>query len=154
VPLPAAVGNAVGWHKAVMEAELSFQLQKVIDRASAKPGAAISAMMERGASISATSYLEAQQRMQTAAGGFNEYFDHFDAIITPATLGPAPTGLQSTGDPVMSTVWTFAGLPCISLPLLQTEDGLPIGVQLVGGLNNDARLLRTARWLTQRLGAK
>jgi len=90
--------------------------------------------------------------MNTAAGAFDEYFDRFDAIVTPATLGPAPHGLDSTGDPVMSTVWTYAGLPCISIPLLQTEDGLPIGVQLVGALRGDARLLRTARWLAQRLG--
>ena len=53
----------------------------------------------------------------------------------------------------MSTLWTFAGLPCVSLPLLQTEAGMPIGVQLVGGLNADARLLRTARWLEKRLEA-
>jgi len=38
------------------------------------------------------------------------------------------------------------------LPLLQTEDGQPIGVQLVGKRNDDGRLLRTARWLVQRLG--
>jgi len=109
-------------------------------------------MLARGAQLLAADYLTANERLQAAAAGFDEFFEHFDAILTPATLGAAPSGLTSTGDPVMSTLWTFAGLPCLSLPLLQTEAGLPLGVQLVGGLRNDARLLRTARWLVKRLG--
>ncbi|MCD6042829.1 MAG: amidase, partial [Burkholderiales bacterium] len=36
----------------------------------------------------------------------------------------------------------------ISLPLMQGGNGLPLGVQLVGPRHGDARLLRTARWLT------
>ena len=39
------------------------------------------------------------------------------------------------------------GMPAISLPLLQSTSGLPIGVQIVGPRLGDARLLRTARWL-------
>ncbi len=38
-------------------------------------------------------------------------------------------------------------MPAIALPLLQGEQGMPIGVQLVGPRGDDARLLRTARWL-------
>ncbi|MFZ9550364.1 MAG: amidase family protein, partial [Hylemonella sp.] len=98
-------------------------------------------------------YLRALERISLATSGFDEYFDHFDAIVVPAALGPAPQGLESTGDPIMSTIWTFSGLPCISLPLLQADDGRPIGVQLVGRLNDDGRLLRTANWLIRSLGS-
>ncbi len=38
-------------------------------------------------------------------------------------------------------------MPAVTLPLLTTETGLPMGVQLVGRRGDDARLLRTARWL-------
>ena len=38
-------------------------------------------------------------------------------------------------------------MPAITLPLLTAANGLPIGVQLVGRRGDDARLLRTARWL-------
>ena len=69
----------------------------------------------------------------------------------PATTGEAPEGLDSTGDPVFCTPASFLGFPALSLPLLQGGRGLPIGVQLVGNGNDDARLLRTARWLTARL---
>ena len=49
------------------------------------------------------------------------------------------------------TIWTLLGLPAVTLPLLTGADGLPIGVQLVGALGDDARLLRTARWLVETL---
>jgi Asp-tRNA(Asn)/Glu-tRNA(Gln) amidotransferase A subunit family amidase len=152
IELPASVANALTWHKAVMEAEMVFHIKRLVDSCGGVASAPTLEMIKRGSEILAADYLLALERMHTAAAGFDEFFDHFDAIVTPATLGPAPKGLDSTGDPVMSTIWTFAGLPCLSMPVLQTEDGLPIGVQLVGSLRNDARLLRTARWLAQRLG--
>ena len=47
----------------------------------------------------------------------------------------------------MQTVWSFAGLPALNLPLLRLSGGLPLGIQAVGGWGNDARLLRSCRWL-------
>jgi Asp-tRNA(Asn)/Glu-tRNA(Gln) amidotransferase A subunit family amidase len=52
---------------------------------------------------------------------------------------------------VFCTIWTYLGVPAVTLPLLQSEAGLPIGVQLVGRRGNDARLLRTARWLVRKV---
>ncbi|MCV0438416.1 MAG: amidase [Hydrogenophaga sp.] len=151
VELPASIQNALGWHKTIMEAEMSVHLRTLLAAHGGRASAATQAVIERGAAILASDYLTARERMDKAARGFDEFFDHFDAIVTPATLGAAPAGLTSTGDPVMCTLWTFAGLPALSLPLLHDEGGLPIGVQLVGAARNDARLLRTARWLTERL---
>ena len=67
--------------------------------------------------------------------------------------GTAPRGLASTGDPAFCTLWTLCGVPAVSLPLMKGANGLPIGVQLVGPRDWDARLLRTARWLQARLQA-
>jgi len=153
VPLHESVANALPLHKTVMEAEMHVNLQPVVEAAAGKASKPTLDLIERGAKISAADYLRARERMDKAAQSFDEYFDHFDAIVAPAALGPAPKGFDTTGDPAMSTIWTFAGLPCISLPLLQTDDGKPIGVQLIGRLNDDGRLLRTARWLVQRVAA-
>ena len=81
-------------------------------------------------------------------------FDEYDAILTPAAPGEAPRGLDSTGNPVFCTTWTYLGTPAVTLPLLQRRAGLPIGVQLVGRRGNDARLLRTAHWLVKTLGKR
>jgi len=75
------------------------------------------------------------------------YLFGFFQRITPATLGTAPRGLASTGDPLLATLWTYCGMPALSLPLARGDNGLPLGIQLVGARGDDARLLRTARWL-------
>jgi Asp-tRNA(Asn)/Glu-tRNA(Gln) amidotransferase A subunit family amidase len=66
-----------------------------------------------------------------------------DAWITPAATGPAPAGLASTGDPVMSVPWSLAGLPALSLPAGEVG-GLPVGLQCVGRPGEDERLLALA----------
>jgi Asp-tRNA(Asn)/Glu-tRNA(Gln) amidotransferase A subunit family amidase len=74
-------------------------------------------------------------------------------VTRPSLPCTAPAGLQATGDPAFCTLWTLCGMPAISLPLMRGENGLPMGVQLVGQRDNDARLLRTARWLVSQVEA-
>ena len=74
-----------------------------------------------------------------------------DAIVVPAAPGPAPEGLATTGDPIFNGLWTLIGVPAVSLPLLQTADGRPMGVQLIGRRGDDGRLLRAAAWLMDRV---
>ena len=66
-----------------------------------------------------------------------------DLWIAPAATGPAPRGLERTGDPAMSLPWTHAGLPAIALPAGEI-DGLPLGVQLIGRWWADEALLAWA----------
>jgi Asp-tRNA(Asn)/Glu-tRNA(Gln) amidotransferase A subunit family amidase len=66
-----------------------------------------------------------------------------DAWISPAAPGPAPTGLQATGVPIMNLPWTHAGMPAVSLPG-GSVDGLPIGLQVAARFGDDERLLRWA----------
>ncbi|MFH2202998.1 MAG: amidase [Elusimicrobiota bacterium] len=65
------------------------------------------------------------------------------AVIAPAATGPAPEGLASSGDPIMNLPWTHAGLPVAGVPSGML-DGLPMGVQLIGGWMRDEALLRLA----------
>src|SRR5438874_1699938 len=81
------------------------------------------------------------------------FMERYDAILTPPALGTAPKGLGATGDPVFCVLWTLLGMPAVTLPLMQGANGLPLGVQLVGRRNFDARLLRTARWLEAKLAS-
>ena len=110
-------------------------------------------MIDRGQKVSAVDYNNAVRRMPEINERLNEVFIEFDAILTPATIGPAPAGLDTTGNPIFCTLWTYLGTPAISLPLLQGANDLPLGVQLVSARLDDARLLRNARWLAGRLPA-
>lgn len=67
-----------------------------------------------------------------------------DAWISPAAPGPAPEGIESTGDPAMNLPWTHSGLPTIGLPSGWSANELPLGIQLTGSWYGDERLLAEA----------
>lgn len=147
VDLPAPFAELHEDHRRVMEADLARNFATEYDTGKTELSAVLREMIERGQQISASDYDAALAKMQTYELLLGEIFDEYDAILTPATPGPAPAGLDATGSPVMNTIWTFCGTPAINVPLLQSPEQLPIGVQVVGAKGDDARLFRSARWL-------
>lgn len=75
-----------------------------------------------------------------------------DAWLCPPAPGPAPHGLDSTGDPVMNLPWTFAGLPALTLPTGVNAAGLPLGLQLTGRRQGDELLLQHAQLIAATIG--
>lgn len=108
-------------------------------------------IVTRGRTVSLTEYEDALAVKASAQDFFANLFTEFDAIVAPAAAGEAPKLGDGTGDPIFCTLWTLAGLPCVTLPLLVGDNNLPIGVQLIGAAEKDDRLLRTARWLQMHL---
>lgn len=145
--LPEIVRNVAPWLATVNDAELAFCLQKEWHNNRARLSSPLLARIETAMQIPVNDYLAAKDRMSHVMSAFDEYFASYDAILCPAALGTAPSGLQSTGNPIMQTTWSFAGLPCLNLPLLTLSNGLPLGVQAVGAFRNDARLIRSSQWL-------
>ena len=152
--LPDNARDALEWHRTIMEADLASSFEQEYEQGREQLSDTLRRQIERGRQVLAIDYRRDLARAQMLGDAFNVMFDEFDALLTPAVTGTAPHGLGSTGDPVFCTLWTLCGLPALSLPLLHGENGLPIGIQLVGKRGDDARLLRTARWLEQRIAAE
>jgi Asp-tRNA(Asn)/Glu-tRNA(Gln) amidotransferase A subunit family amidase len=151
IELPGPFARALEWHRIILEADIAVSFAEEYERGSAALSPTLREMIERGRRHSAYDYLCALQAGQMLNAALDELFSACDAIVTPAASGVAPSGLASTGSPAFCTIWTLCGVPSLSLPLLQDEAGLPIGVQLVGARGDDARLLRTARWLVEQV---
>ena len=134
-------------HRKVMERDIARSFADEYERGKAQLSDVLRQMIERGQQVSDDEYRKALTRAEDYRGFLAQVFEDYDAIITPATPGPAPAGIDATGSPVMNTIWTFCGLPALNLPLLQSPEGLPFGVQMVGARDDDARLFRSARWL-------
>ena len=111
-------------------------------------------VLTRGRRISRVEYEDALAVKASAEAFFEDFFTEFDAIVAPSAAGEAPIFGQGTGDPIFCTLWTLAGLPSVSLPLLVGETGLPIGVQVIGPTGKDDRLLRTAHWVQKHIAAQ
>ncbi|MGO9487755.1 MAG: amidase [Solirubrobacteraceae bacterium] len=105
--------------------------------------------------------LEAQSavvRLQAFARGLVAWLSQYDALLTPALAErPLPLGTLDTAAPDPMSTFTRSGLftpytpvfnasgqPAISLPLFEGEDGLPLGVQIVGAPAGEERLLALA----------
>jgi Asp-tRNA(Asn)/Glu-tRNA(Gln) amidotransferase A subunit family amidase len=136
-----------------MEAEMAANLDREWEQGRDRLSESLRAQLARGRAITALDYQLARARIPLINEGFEEIFARCAAIITPAAAGTAPKGIESTGDPAFCTLWTLCGMPAVSVPLMRGENGLPLGVQLVGQRGDDARLLRTARWLVGRVGS-
>jgi Asp-tRNA(Asn)/Glu-tRNA(Gln) amidotransferase A subunit family amidase len=98
------------------------------------------AAIREGQAISTEEYAAAREFQLALAARLAGEMDGIDAWITPAAPGPAPAGLDSTGDPGMSGPWSMAGLPAVSLPAGQAGP-LPLGLQCVGRPGEDESLL-------------
>jgi Asp-tRNA(Asn)/Glu-tRNA(Gln) amidotransferase A subunit family amidase len=147
VELPEIFNDAVEQHRLIMEADLARSFSREYERGKDKLSSILLEMIERGQKVLAVDYNHAVSQIPILNRTLDNTFEWFDAILTPATTGEAPVGLESTGSPVFCTLWSLCGMPAITLPILQGAHGMPLGVQLVGPRDDDARLLRTARWL-------
>jgi Asp-tRNA(Asn)/Glu-tRNA(Gln) amidotransferase A subunit family amidase len=151
--LVPSAAEAWDWHKTIMEADMAANFEREWQQGRDKLSPQLRGLIERGREVRAVDYQRALRGVPQIVDSFDDLFmERYDAIVTPAAPGSAPKGLGATGDPAFCSLWTLCGMPAISLPLMQDSGGLPIGVQLVGRRNFDARLLRTARWLAARLG--
>jgi Asp-tRNA(Asn)/Glu-tRNA(Gln) amidotransferase A subunit family amidase len=144
-------GHAWDDLRAIMSVDMAHHHGKIVGRGGDVPSQTLKDMIAEGRRVPATRYLEALSQAKQYGRSLSDFFEYYDAILTPAATGVAPKGLESTGDPAFCSLWSLTGLPAISLPLLQGEGGLPLGVQLVGPVGRDARLLRTAKWLLTHL---
>jgi len=148
VELFPSAAAAWDWQRTIMEAEMAANLEPLYLAGKEKLSERLRGLMERGRETRAIDYQRVLRSLPAVAESFDELFtERYDAILTAPALGTAPKGLGATGDPVFCVLWTLLGLPAVTLPLMQGANGMPLGVQLVGRRNFDARLLRTARWL-------
>jgi Asp-tRNA(Asn)/Glu-tRNA(Gln) amidotransferase A subunit family amidase len=153
VTLEAPFERAVEWHRLVMESDVARNHGALYDRAAAGMSPQLRGIIERGRGHLAVDYNRVQDWVAALNRMLEAMFEWHDALLTPASTGPAPRGLEATGDPVFCTLWSFLGVPAVSLPLFVADNGLPFAAQLVGPRGADARLLRTARWLVEQVGA-
>ena len=151
--LPEPFEHAVEQHGKIMNADLAKSFAGYYKHGKDKLTDVLNSMIEDGQKVTAVDYNKAVDGREFLNDGLDGVFDRYDAIITPATAGEAPAGLDSTGSPVFNSLWTYCGTPAITLPLMEGPNGLPLGVQLVSRRGDDARLLRTANWLTDKVAS-
>jgi aspartyl-tRNA(Asn)/glutamyl-tRNA(Gln) amidotransferase subunit A len=153
-PLPRAFDDANALRARINFAEMAKDYYSYEKRGRDQLSPEIREAIDKGNDVKARDYLAALDWRKVLNAGLDEVFKRCDVIITPAAPGPAPANLQTTGNPIFNGLWTFCGTPAVTIPLLWSQGGMPMGIQLVGRVGDDARLMRTANWLKSHLSSQ
>ena len=103
-------------------------------------GAKLAQLISDGLRLSESQYRDALAVIGEMKRKMDAVFREYPVVLTPAAPGPAPRGLESTGDPRMNSAWTALGTPAISVPMACAK-GLPLGLQMAARNGDDALLL-------------
>jgi len=138
------------YHQIIHETDLSNNFQDYYKKSKNKLSKEMQSAISRGMKYTAKEYTEAIDFMKRSYESYNEVFEDYHGVLSPCSTGVADKGLKSTGSADFNRFWSFMGVPAIALPLLQGENNLPLGVQLIGDKYDDQRFLGIARWLEEK----
>ena len=144
VDVPAGFSELSTHHRRIMAAGAAAWHRERFAEYRDDYGPCIALLIEEGRHVSATDYIRSLEHQALMSKQMNELLtEGLDLLLTPATIGPAPDA-SSTGNPAMNAPWSYTGMPTVSLPIVQADDGLPLAIQLAGRLHDDAGLLHSA----------
>ncbi|WNJ97301.1 amidase [Vibrio ruber] len=150
--------NACG--RVIMTAESFVIHQNMLKESPEKYGKFTFQRIIPGAVITAAELLDAQRvRAEMTSWLNNNLLSEYDVMLFPSTLRPAPKFDEFGIDwppspsvvPSQTIVFNVTGNPALNLPTGLSTSGLPIGMQLVGRLFDDARLLAIGQQLEKRI---
>ncbi len=139
------------WHRKLISAEIAREHSDLFRRFADLYRPRTAALIKEGQGVP-------EEELIIARGKQKELREKLETVlrdkgiglwVTPSAAGPAPQGLQSTGDPGMNLPWTHAGLPTVTIPSGRAENGLPLGLQLAAPFMGDELLLQWAEEIAE-----
>jgi Asp-tRNA(Asn)/Glu-tRNA(Gln) amidotransferase A subunit family amidase len=152
--LPPVVVAAFKVHGTIQSYEaarsLAFEYERHRDRLSKN----LREMIESGMKIPADAYDEARRTASRGRQSLGDLMSDFDVILSASAPDAAPEGLGSTGTSTFNRLWTLMGTPCVSVPGLTDDDGMPLGVQVIGRFGADRATLEAALFIEAALAKR
>ena len=154
VSLPAEFAPILERHRTVMAVEAAAYHEPRLRRHPDDYGPNIRSLLEEGLATAAPEFVRVKAHQEQLTHDMRYYFlGEKTVMLCPATTGPAPTA-DTTGDPAFNSPWSYTGLPTINIPIGLSPDGLPLGLQLVGQYQEEAKLLEAAAWCEEVLNVE
>jgi Asp-tRNA(Asn)/Glu-tRNA(Gln) amidotransferase A subunit family amidase len=125
--------------------EMRWFLKTCRERDGTKLSASSHERLKEGEQIGQSDYRAALAERARLRARYAELSAECDACVTLSAPGPAPVGLQSTGDPQFNVPASLIGAPAISLPVFEVE-AMPVGLQIIGFAEGDAEAFACAAW--------
>jgi Asp-tRNA(Asn)/Glu-tRNA(Gln) amidotransferase A subunit family amidase len=151
IELPPLLEAAMRAHVIIQDYEAYRALAYEIDHHFKRLGPILQRQLGDAAAIDVAAYDDARRTARQARAIFAELMNDVDVLLTPSAPSAAPSGLGSTGHPMFNRLWTLLGPPCINIPGMRDQSGLPLGVQIVGRFARDRAALAAAAFLERTL---
>jgi Asp-tRNA(Asn)/Glu-tRNA(Gln) amidotransferase A subunit family amidase len=131
------------WHRKLIAAEIALEHVELYAKYAALYRPRTAEIIEEGKAISKDDLEEGRKRQKLLREKLVTQMREaeIDLWVTPAAPGPAPEGIDATGNPAMNMPWTNAGLPSITIPAGRAENGLPLCLQFIAPFRGDELLL-------------
>jgi Asp-tRNA(Asn)/Glu-tRNA(Gln) amidotransferase A subunit family amidase len=151
VELPSICADAFRAHGTIHDYEGYQSLAWEYDHHRDRIGSHLRVLLDRAADVTAEAYDSARRTTSRARQALAGLMNEIDVILTPSAPGAAPEGLSSTGASTFNRLWTLMGAPCVNVPGLASDNGLPLGVQVVGRFGRDHATLAAAHFVEMAL---
>ena len=151
VAVPAEHRGVAEAQDKIMRVEMARSLAWEREEHGGQISPGLAQVLDVGMSVGSAEYDGARDDVAMARARLDAFFGDCAAVLVPAAPGEAPQGLGSTGNPIFNRMWTALGAPCVTIPAGRGQAGLPVGVQLVGRIGDDARLLQAAMFAERAL---
>ncbi len=145
--LPDSAAVLAERHKSVMGFESARALAWEMDAFPGLISDALRVRLEDGLRVSREEYDDVRNLATIARQMLTQEMRNFDFLLTPSAPGEAPLFANGTGDSMFNRAWTLLGMPCLTVPFGKGPAGLPLGLQLVGGFEDDMKLIAWAEWV-------
>ncbi len=153
VILPDLFADVLVRHRIVMAVEAAQFHEQRLRKHPEDYEPNITRLLEEGIVCSAPEYARTKEHQERLHSAFLTFLRKYDALLCPATTGPAPDK-ATTGDPAFNSPWSYTGMPSVSFPVGLSGDGLPLAIQLVGAIRDEKSLFPTAAWCEAALAGR
>ena len=144
---PTLLEEAWEWQRTIMDVEVAESFAREWEKGRERLSPRVRGRIEHGREVRAGEYLQALTRVAALQAGSPSCSS--SVRRDPHHAGERHGARRSRvhRHPMFCSLWTMCGMPAVTLPLMQSANGLPLGVQLVGPRQGDGRLLgRRAGW--------
>lgn len=133
-------------HDLIIAADAARVHEKWFEKYEILYSSKLTELVRRGQSITDSQLQDALRAREIFRAEMTQAMNESDIElwVSPPSTGPAPKGLDNTGDPAMNLPWTQVGFPAVNIPVEKGPDGLPIGLQVIGKWDMDEELLAWA----------
>lgn len=151
IALPQICDDAFKAHGTIHDYEGFHSLAYEYDHHRDRIGPNLRNLLDRATGVTVDAYDSARRTTRRARDAVAGMMAEFDVLLTPSAPGAAPPGLTSTGSSTFNRLWTLMGSPCVNVPGIVSDAGLPLGVQVIGRFGRDQATLAAALFVEQAL---